>query len=143
MSSFSESLTELLTWLKNTATGMPHVLPYGISGVNKDRIASLTAVTTRRKFTWPAGVGPKAILISTKGGATDVMKVCFDAESDLIATTNLAQAYDTGDSSLDVLHKQFLSTDLIEKRQFFFGAPLERLDFLPVTGHTQIEVQGV
>lgn len=115
----------------------------GAVGSEHDRLYTGNP-STRQKFTWAAGQGPKTIrvrVIAAKivTAAQDVnLKVCFDAENDAIANANLAQ---TGEVAADLRHK------LIERddgwRRFDFSAPLQRMDFLTNNGTViAVRVEG-
>lgn len=112
----------------------------GASGLSKDRIQALSAVTTRQRITWPAGEGPTAIIAYCKGGATDEMKFCVNAETPEIANAWLAQ---TADGTFNLNHKRILPGTDVEQRTYTFKAPLTSVDFLPVTGHTEFGILGV
>lgn len=138
---FKDALGKLFPrWLMCTDDGDLIVTTTGASGLGKDRIQSLSAVTTRQRLTWPAGEGPTAIIAYCKGGATDEMKFCFNAETVEIANAWLAQ---TADGTFNLNHKRILPGTDVEHRTYTFKAPLTSVDFLPVTGHTEFGILGV
>lgn len=125
-------------WVLTKVNGAASVTTTGASGAMKDRIQTLSAVTTRQRMTWAAGTGPKHIILAVNHA--DFCKVTFNAASTGSADASLAETYD---GSFNLTHAKFNNASSVEEREFVFSTPLETLDFLPTTNHTEFKVIGI
>jgi hypothetical protein len=131
-------------WVNISKAGAQHVIPYGISGASKDMAATLSSVSTRKKFIWAPGAGPKVIFLTVEdNGTIDPIKFCVDPDDDLTGDANLVQAYSAGDSSVILLHKRIKSTTPEAGRVFYYSQPIQSLYYLPTVNHTLFYLQGV
>lgn len=113
----------------------------GTIGPSKDRVIALSGVTTAQDINYPAGQEPTTIIIGCKGGATDVMKVCINASTTAVRDEWLGQV---GDANTNLMHRRILASDPVEKRTITVapGSKITKVSYLPVAGHTEIEVLG-
>lgn len=89
------------------------------------------SATTRQRFTWPAGTGPKEIYIRVYTAAVSAnlplesIKATFDAESIAVADANLVQ---TGGELVDMQNETIQVADGWYRKTF--SVPLETIDFV-------------
>lgn len=114
-----------------------HVMTTVAGAVQSRNRLQTGVVATRSSITWPIGVNDITISVYREAATDDftVLAVCFDAPSDLVADTWLAQ---TESSTID---NQCEYIKAGETKTFFFaGTGITRLDMIRVLGASALSV---
>lgn len=116
--------------------GVTPVIQAYASGQARNR--ELAAVSTRESVTWGTGVNEVTITVFGEAATTatlNLLGVCFDAPSNLVADTWLTHADSTASDS------NLFAIPVGESRTFYFsGAGITRLDVIRLYGSDALGV---